>query len=103
MAEEEGMGAVKKVTIAEFEASPRAALRRARAGAVVEVVSRGRIVARLVPAHEVEDPVARAYADAPVDDEPLTRDDLNAIAEARAEIAAGGGVPHERVKEMFGL
>jgi hypothetical protein len=36
-----------------------------------------------------DDPVLRALANAPVDDEPTTEEDLRAIAEADASLAAG--------------
>jgi hypothetical protein len=39
------------------------------------------------------DPLVIAFRDAPVDDEPFTEDDEAALAEARADIAAGRTVP----------
>jgi hypothetical protein len=41
------------------------------------------------------DPVLRAFASAPVNDEPVTDQDRVAIAEACAELAGGQAVPHE--------
>ncbi len=43
------------------------------------------------------DPFLRALAAAPVDDEPVTDEDLAAIREADEAIARGDEVPHEAV------
>jgi len=43
------------------------------------------------------DPLLRALAAAPVDDEPVTEDDLAAIREADEALARGDEVPHEAV------
>ena len=43
------------------------------------------------------DPVLRALAAAPYDDEPFTKADEAAVAEAREEMARGEGVPHAAV------
>ena len=50
-----------------------------------------------------DDPVLRAFMDAPEDDEPLTAEDAAAIAEAHAEIARGEGRPWEAVRADLGL
>lgn len=51
------------------------------------------------------DPVARSIAMAPVDDEPLTEEDDQALdrAEAWLEKNGGKGIPHEEVLAEFGL
>jgi len=49
------------------------------------------------------DPVARAIANAPVDDEPLTEADEKALAQARESSKAGKWIPHEEVLAEFGL
>jgi predicted transcriptional regulator len=43
----------------------------------------------------------RALRDAPIDDEPVTDEDLAAIAEAEADIAAGRVVSHEEIRREF--
>ena len=48
-------------------------------------------------------PVVRAMRSAPVDDEPLTDEDREAIQEGRREIAAGHGIPNERIRRKLGL
>lgn len=51
---------------------------------------------------EAEDPVIRAFLDAPYDDEPLTQEEEAAVEEARAEIARGEAQTWESVRaELF--
>jgi hypothetical protein len=45
-----------------------------------------------------EDPVLRAFREAPEDDEPWTDEDEAAAAEADADFAAGRTVSHEEIK-----
>lgn len=53
---------------------------------------------------EREDPVIAAFRDAPEDDEPLTAEDATALAESRAELAAGvPTIPFEEIKRKYGL
>jgi hypothetical protein len=53
---------------------------------------------------EHEDPVIAAFRDAPVDDEPLSAKDEAALAESRAELAAGvPTIPFEEIKRKYGL
>jgi len=69
-----------------------------------------------LPASEIEtavrflefmllDPVARAIATAPVDDEPLTAEEEQALSRADAWLKerGGRGIPHEEVLAEFGL
>jgi hypothetical protein len=49
------------------------------------------------------DPVARALASAPVDDEPLNESDRKAIAEADEWLKHNQSIPHEGVLAEFGL
>jgi len=49
------------------------------------------------------DPVLRALANAPLDDEPETEEERAAVAEARQELLEGRGIPHEEVKRRWGL
>ena len=52
--------------------------------------------------HPSDDPVASALADVPVDDEPVTDDDLSAIEESDADIDAGRVVSIEQLKREYG-
>jgi hypothetical protein len=49
------------------------------------------------------DPVARAIANAPIDDEPLTAADEKALAEAREWSKHNQGIPHEQVLAEMGI
>ena len=49
------------------------------------------------------DPVARAIANAPVDDEPVSEQEARDIAAARASLDRGEGIPHAQVLAEFGL
>jgi len=51
------------------------------------------------------DPVSRAIANAPVDDEPETEEERNAVAESKTwfEQRRGQGISHEEVLADFGL
>jgi predicted transcriptional regulator len=52
---------------------------------------------------EHEDPLIVAFRDAPEDDEPLSAEDEEAMAEGLADIAAGQTIPHEEIKRKYGL
>jgi hypothetical protein len=49
------------------------------------------------------DPVSRAVANAPIDDEPLTATEEKAIAEAREWLKHNPGIPHEQVLAELGI
>lgn len=49
------------------------------------------------------DPVSVALANAPIDDEPVTEEEMRDIVEARAAIGRGEVVSHEEVLADFGL
>jgi len=51
------------------------------------------------------DPVSRAIANAPVDDEPETQEERRAVAKSKAwfKQRGGQGIPHEEVLAEFGL
>ena len=50
-----------------------------------------------------DDPVIAALDASPWDDEPSTPDEEAAVAEARAAIARGEGIPWEQVKAELGV
>lgn len=53
---------------------------------------------------EHDDPLLRAIANAPEDDEPWTDEDEAAMAEVRADDAAGvPTIPFEEIKAKYGL
>jgi hypothetical protein len=49
------------------------------------------------------DPVARAIANAPEDDEPLSKEDCEALDRAEEWLKHNEGIPHEDVLAEFGL
>lgn len=51
------------------------------------------------------DPVAAALRNAPIDDEPETEEERLAVAEARDQLARGGGkgIPHHEAMRRLGL
>jgi hypothetical protein len=51
------------------------------------------------------DPVSRAIVNAPVDDEPESEDERQAVAKSKAwfKERGGQGIPHEEVLADFGL
>ena len=52
---------------------------------------------------EMQDPVLRSLMDAPVDDEPLTDEDIAAIKEGEDDIAAGRLIPTEELYKELGI
>jgi hypothetical protein len=49
------------------------------------------------------DPVARAIAKAPIDDEPVTEEEAKALDEAREWLKHNKGIPHEQVLAELGI
>jgi hypothetical protein len=49
------------------------------------------------------DPVSRAIANAPVDDEPLTAEEEKALNESREWFKHNQGIPHEQVLAELGI
>jgi hypothetical protein len=49
------------------------------------------------------DPFARALANAPYDDEPITDDEAREVAASKAALARGEVIPHEEILAKFGL
>ena len=61
--------------------------------AMVDAIPDDRLPAARATLARLVDPVLLAFLNAPDDDEPLTDEDLAAIEEGRADIAAGRTVP----------
>ena len=49
------------------------------------------------------DPVSRAIANAPVDEEPITAEEADALSEAREWLKHNGPIPHEQVLAELGI
>jgi hypothetical protein len=61
------------------------------------------IAGRLLTALVDDDPVGLSLALAPIDDEPLTDEDVAAIREGEAAIARGEVISHAELKRELGL
>jgi hypothetical protein len=70
---------------------------------LIERLAPGQISAVVRLLEVMADPVARSLARAPVDDEPVTKEEAREIAAARASFDLGKGVPHEELLAEFGL
>jgi hypothetical protein len=53
--------------------------------------------------HHLLDPVARAIANAPLDDEPATEEEQQPLNEARQWLENNEPIPHERVMTELGI
>lgn len=49
------------------------------------------------------DPLSSALSSAPEDDEPISEEEAREVAQSKAALARGEGVPHEEVLADFGL
>jgi|SRR5208282_4367073 len=49
------------------------------------------------------DPFARALANAPIDDEPVTAEEEKALAEAREWLKHNKGIPHKEILAELGI
>ena len=52
---------------------------------------------------DMQDPLLKKLADAPVDDEPLTNSDLAALKEAWEDVVAGNLISNDELKERLGI
>lgn len=70
---------------------------------LIESLAPSQIPAAIGMLERLLDPVSRAIANAPVDDQPITEEEVRELEEARASIARGEGIPHEEILAEFGL
>ncbi|HWY19593.1 MAG TPA: hypothetical protein VNX26_00135 [Candidatus Acidoferrum sp.] len=72
---------------------------------LIELMSPSQVPAAIGMLERLLDPVARAVANAPIDDEPESGDERKAVAKSKAwfEQRGGQGIPHEEVLAEFGL
>ncbi len=76
---------------------------RQHAHQLLDQLNLGQLAAVVHLLEAMTDPVARAIANAPVDDEPLTAEDIQALDEAREWLKHNEGIPHENVLAEFGI
>ena len=48
-----------------------------------------------------EDPLLKAFMEAPIDDEPLTEEEIAAIEEGREDVRAGRVLSHEETRRLL--
>ena len=70
---------------------------------LIDRLSTGQVIAAIGLFKAMLDPVSIALANAPIDDEPVSDEEARDIADARASLARGVGIPHEEVLAEFGL
>ena len=70
---------------------------------LIERLAPGQISAVVHLLEVMIDPVARAIANAPVDDEPLTAEEIKALDESREWLKHNEGIPHEQVLAELGI
>ena len=70
---------------------------------LLEQLDSGQLAAVVQLLEVMTDPFARSLAVAPVDDEPVTAEEAEALDEAHASIARGEGIAHEDILREFGL
>lgn len=70
---------------------------------LIERLSTGQVIAAVGLFKAMLDPVSIALANAPTDDEPVSKEEARDIAAARVSLARGEGIPHEEILAEFGL
>ncbi len=72
---------------------------------LIERMSTGQVSAVVGLLATMLDPVDRAIANAPFEDEPISEEETRAVAASKAWLAEhpGEGIPHEEILREFGL
>jgi hypothetical protein len=70
---------------------------------LIEHLAPGQVPAAIGMLERLLDPVARAIANAPIDDEPLTAADRKALTEAREWSKHNKGTPHQEFLAELGI
>jgi hypothetical protein len=73
------------------------------AHALIERLAPTQIVAVVGLLEAMLDPVSRAIANAPIDDEPLTAEEEKALDESSEWLKHNKGIPHEQVLAELGI
>lgn len=82
---------------------PDAAEQRHQAHMLLDAVPDSKIPAVRSLLETIVDPLARALANAPLDDEPIGEETARELDAARASLDRGEGIPHEEILKEFGL
>jgi hypothetical protein len=70
---------------------------------LIDRMAPGQVAAVVSLLEMMLDPLARTLASAPYDDEPMSPEEAREVEAAKASLARGEGVPHEKVLAEFGL
>ena len=70
---------------------------------LLDQLDAGQLAAVIHLLQVMTDPVARAIANAPVDDEPLTAEEIKALDESREWVKHNEGIPHQQVLAELGI
>jgi hypothetical protein len=70
---------------------------------LIDKMSVGQVVAAVGLFKAMLDPVEIALANAPIDDEPLTVEEIKALDESREWLRHNEGIPHEQVLAELGI
>ena len=70
---------------------------------LIERMAPGQVTAVVGLLEVMLDPFARALANAPYDDEPVSEEEAREIQSAHTSLNSGEGTPHEEVLAEFGL
>jgi hypothetical protein len=70
---------------------------------LIDKMSVGQVVAAVGLFKAMLDPVEIALANAPLDDEPLTVEEIKALDESREWLRHNEGIPHEQVLAELGI
>lgn len=81
------------------------AVNKEHAHELIERLEPSQVPAAIGMLEALLDPVSRAIANAPIDDEPESEQERQAVAESKAwfKQRGGQGIPHEEVLADFGL
>lgn len=70
---------------------------------LIERLTPGQVPAAIGILESLLDPVSRAIANAPIDDEPVTEEEEKALVESREWLKHNKGIPHEEVLAELGV
>jgi hypothetical protein len=74
-----------------------------RAHQLIDRMTPTQVAAVVTMLETLLDPVARAIANAPIDDEPVTAEEEKAVAESKEWFKHNKGIPHEQVLSELGI
>jgi hypothetical protein len=74
-----------------------------KAQALIKMLPPAKLAAVVALLEAIVDPVARAIANAPFDDEPITPEEAKALEESREWSKNNPGIPHEQVLAEIGI